>query len=371
MQKLSPLFTDKMNHLFLDICNTLEYLPPEQMEYLFGTGPSRDMDYFFGIASYITFEFIKYSFDTSDSEHSLRHYYKDINNPEHPLGYFFSSIEDSESERKRQERTMKNIIERKEQEFKKRGQNMPENYRFAKSGMCEIEQRTDGYHITAMNFFENQHIRDLAIIKAFANHRLMSTKKVSNEEFDEMFSEYDKLVEQLIRCSTQSDADLVFCSLALFTLEWHFPFETFYYIARLMEDNNITDVNQDDLILICGDVHIESIFGGSVKTHSRMVKERFAVIDYLFRKDINPANQELLRSMIKEYIVLGAKFKEMPTDDNKAPYKEWFRQESTIADWASFLRYYNIFDIWEKKEWTNKRRKNMRKLIELATIESK
>lgn len=59
-----------------------------------------------------------------------------------------------------------------------------------------------------------------------------------------MFEQYDKLVESLIERSKLSDKDMVFASLALFTLEWHYPLEMFYELSCLMEEEEIDSVDQ-------------------------------------------------------------------------------------------------------------------------------
>ena len=77
---------------------------------------------------------------------------------------------------------------------------------------------------------------------------ITSSKKVSNTHFQEMFEQYDSFVEDLIERSKRSDADMVFASLALFTLEWHYPIETFYVLSCFMEDEGIDTLDQDSLL---------------------------------------------------------------------------------------------------------------------------
>lgn len=35
--------------------------------------------------------------------------------------------------------------------------------------------------------------------------------------------------------------------------------------------------------------------------------------------------------------------------------KDWFVQETTVDDWAEFLKDYNLFSVYKKKEWTDQR----------------
>ena len=202
-------------------------------------------------------------------------------------------------------------------------------------------------------------------IKAIVEKRICSAKKVPNPRFEDMFEQYDNMVEELIARSNNSDHDMVFASLALFTIEWKFAIETLYHIACLMEENGLKEVNQQALALLVGDVWIESQFGGSVTTESRMVKERRYLLDYIFDEEIDPYSKNTMMDLIKEILVIGVHYKEVCKTNEGEPYKEWFRKESTEEDWASFFRYYNLFDIWQKKEWTRKRIKNMRLLLDL------
>lgn len=48
--------------------------------------------------------------------------------------------------------------------------------------------------------------------------------------------------------------------------------------------------------------------------------------------------------------------------------KEWFASQTTIVDWADFLKEYNIFAIRQKKDWSNKHIRFVRNLIKSSTI---
>jgi hypothetical protein len=100
-----------------------------------------------------------------------------------------------------------------------------------------------------------------------------------------------------------------------------------------------------------------------------MVRERLSFADVLFDKAASLPVKEELRSLIKEFIALGARYKESILCNDGTRYIDWFREESGVPDWASFFRYYDIFSIWERKEWTPKRIQIMRNLFNLTTLE--
>ncbi len=352
MAKIISVFTDKMEYLYTDIIASLRQLPLEQREYIFGYEDEEDMEWVMRMASYITVEYIKYAFDYGDKTYSLRHFLKT----------------DSDDERMLQQRVLDFVLKYKKRELDNWGIKLPENHKFANIDMTNIEKKLKGYKLTEMNFFEQQNIHDLELIKAIVQNRIGSSKKISNKKFVEIFEKYDDFIEELKDKSLNSDKDMVFYSIALFTFEWHYPVETFYYIARIMEEEGIQEINQSDLILIFGDVDIESQFGGWWKTSSRMVKERFVFLSSLFRKDMNPIMKEEIRGLVKEMIVLGVQYIEILKCKDGRKYIDWFRTESNISDWASFFRYYDIFSIWERKEWTPKRIQNIRKLFEMTSM---
>lgn len=353
MQKFSSQFTDKMDYLFKDIIASLGHLPMEQRGFLFGYEGEEDMEWVLGMAGYITMEYIKYSFDYADPEYSLRHFRKE---------------NDTDDERMLQSRTMKYVLKYKKREIDLSGVELPPEHKFADVSMDDIGKKIKGHRLTEMNYFEHQNIHDLDLIKAIVENRIGYAKKVSNSRFQDIFSQYDAFIEDMIINSKNSDSEMVFYSLAYFTLEWHYPIELFYLIARIMEENDIDEVNQSDLILLCGNVKIESMFTGWASTQSRMIRERMFLAEVLFDKETPSHVKEELRNLIKELIVLGVQYKETVYCDDGTMYKDWFRTESSVPDWASFFRYYDIFSIWERKEWTPKRTQNMRKLFTATSL---
>lgn len=102
--------------------------------------------------------------------------------------------------------------------------------------MDTIDQKTSGYRINDMQFFELTQLKDIRILKSFVEHRLENSKKVSNKSFCEMYGEYEKFIdEKLIPKQDASTEELVFNTIAFWVLEWKYPLSTFYDIALLDE----------------------------------------------------------------------------------------------------------------------------------------
>ena len=355
MASIIPEMTEKMQYLYTDVMESLLQMPCEQRAYIFGVGEDEDPDWIIGLTNYIVLEYIKYSFDYSD--------------PVYPLRHFLQEIDADDSERMRQSRIVHYAMKYKKRKLEETERYTGPDHKFSNIDMDSMEDKLKGYKFTEMNFFEHQNIHDLDIIKAIAEKRIVSVKKVSNARFVEIFDQYDDLVEKLIERSKKSDEDMVFTSIAFFTLEWHYALEAFYIAACIMEEYGITEVDLDTLALLCAEVHIESRFGGSVSTTSRIVKERLLTLDYLLSPNVSVKDKAILKNMIKEIIVIYVNYMECVPSTEGGLYKDWFRENSDMSDWASFLRYYDLFSIWQKKNWTRTRIQNMRKIINAMFIE--
>jgi hypothetical protein len=148
----TPKLTEKMQYLYLDIIASLRLIPYEQRAYIFGVDDDEDFDWILAFASYITLEYIKYSYDSIDPEYSLRH--------------FLLESEAEDSERMTQSRVIQYVAKYKKREIKERDPIIPPNHKFANLDMDNIEQKLNGYRLTEMNFFEHQVIHDIEILKA-------------------------------------------------------------------------------------------------------------------------------------------------------------------------------------------------------------
>ena len=350
------LLTPNMKRLYYDIVASLGQLPVGKKEFLFGRSDEEDMDLVKIIADYITFEFIKYAHDSDDEKFSVRHFYDDNG---------------KDDERGIQTRNRERMVKYKKAEIERNKEVYSEQKDRFKD-MSIMKNRMEGHEITKMNFLEQNIFHDVKVLEKIVNGRITDSDSVSGKDFIRDFKEYDDKVKELMENSKKSDEDMVFYSLAFFTLEWHFGIETFYKLACMMEEDNVQEIDFNRLIMLCSRISIESRFGGWVHTDSRMARERILLLPYLYLngdKDIMPSideaeEKEEVFDKFREIIVLVEYYKSVYECKSGGLYKEWFKKESNMQDWASFLRYYDIFMIWEEKEWPNlKRIKNMRKIF--------
>ena len=82
--------------------------------------------------------------------------------------------------------------------------------------------KLQGHNITPMQYFELNTLADHPLLKAIVNKRICDVKKISNATFLEYMQDYDKLVSLLLKKLDGSDEDVIFGTIALFTLEWKY-----------------------------------------------------------------------------------------------------------------------------------------------------
>lgn len=180
--------TDMMELMYDDIMRAIfNCVSREHIDYCFSECyPVHPLMY----GEYVMFEFIKYAYYESLSKHPLRFYFP------------YSASDDSHSERMTYSRALNYTQKYKDINYNLLGESvnwdtykMEEYKELLKKDMSDMSQRVEGYELTEMDIFEHRNIQDLRIIKAIVENRIFSSKKVSNEQFKELFDEYDKWVE--------------------------------------------------------------------------------------------------------------------------------------------------------------------------------
>lgn len=350
--------TDKMELLYDDIMAAIfNSIPDEHRDFCFEECfPIHPFWY----GEYIMLEFVKYAYYESLEKHSLRF-------------YFPYQSDDDHSERMRFSRSLKYTQKFKDYNYNYLGDEanwnpvIMEAYKdLIAKDMNDMANRTSGYEITEMGIFEHITIQELRIIKAIVEKRIFSTKKVSNAQFVEMFDEYDCWIEKLQEKSKKSDEDMVFAAMAYFTLEWKYSLEYIYLVAAYMEQNNIEEVDYYTLWAMALPMRFHSRLGIDLAGDNRMIKERQFLIPCFIVEGAVDLETEYYRTKYVEIIGLTALFKEMESEEGGL-YIDWFKDNTNMKDWASFIEEYEIFDTWHKKEWTRKRIRNARKLLEKLT----
>ena len=349
--------TENMELMFEDImCAVFNCYPEEFISFCFGECyPIHPI--LFG--EYIILEFVKHAYFESMDKHSLRYYLE------------YNASDDNHSERMRYSRAFQYTQKYKDLNYKMLGEEANwnpdemEKYKvLLGKNMSNMNNRIEGYELNEMDIFEHKNIQDLRIIKSIVEKRIYSSKKVSNASFIELFEEYDEWVNKLIERSKLSDEDLLFTTMAFFTLEWKYSIELIYLIADYMEKNEIDKVDYYTMWAFALPLKYDSMLGIQISGDNRMVKERQLLIPDFIIEGKADTFIDLNRRKYVEIVGLATLFKVSTTTEGEL-YKDWFKNNTNINDWASFMEEYDMFSVWHKKEWTNKKIKNARKLLEM------
>lgn len=349
--------TENMEMMFDDVMAALfNCFDEEHIEYLFKPPTGVPV---LAYGYYVLLEFVKYSYFASL--------------PKYPLRYFipYNATDNDHSERMRYARALDYTQGYKDINYNLLAENCNWDKEKMKSfeallgkNMSSIDARISGYELSEMDFFEHTTVQELRIIKSYVENRLCSAKKVSNQTFIDYFDEYDAWVQMLIERSQKSDEDMVFASMAFFTLEWKYAFEYVYLVACKMEQDNIDEVDFYTTVAMWGPLDFESRLGINIHMDSRMIWERQQLIDDFIVNGVPDTMIRYRRQKYIEQVGLMALFNQLTSIDGGL-YKDWFKNNTCMKDWASFLRDYNVFDAWHKKEWTNKRINKARKIFEM------
>lgn len=226
-----------------------------------------------------------------------------------------------------------------------------------------MDGKIEGHKITEMQYFELETMVEQPLLKAIVNKRICDVKKISNDVFIEYLQEYDKLVNKLISKLDGDNEDVIFATLALFTLEWKYNVELFYSCAVEAEKNNITTVPLKRLAALCAELSIPVSPGSTTKIHteSQFVLHRLELVPYIFdqQKDMETyINDKLCHYHIAKYYIK----REIV---HKWSMPEYFATHISRDKWADFFReHYDLRKMYAEKKWTNKRIRYMRKIYE-------
>ena len=246
-------------------------------------------------------------------------------------------------------------------EFKRKGVDIEE---LKAKSMQTMDEKKEGYSITPMQYFEMTNIHDMTALKAFVENRLSDVKKVSNTSFKEMLEDYDRNVEEWKEKRLESDYNMVFYSLAFFTIDWKYGFEFAYMLAKKMEQLKVKEIDKNFVSILCARMTIQSFLGCEVGIDSRMIKPRQKMIDILVPEDLKWSNDfEVDQRCYAELLVIMAQLNNGIKLANGNTLREQFSKETTMEDWASFFKDYDMFGAWHKKELSNNRIRNMRKVL--------
>lgn len=226
-----------------------------------------------------------------------------------------------------------------------------------------MDGKIEGHKITEMQYFELTTMAEIPLLKAIISKRICDVKKISNDTFIEYMQEYDKLVNGLVAKLDGDDEDVIVATLALFTLEWKYNVELLYSCAVEAEKHNIKDVPLERLAVLCAEltVPVPPECTIIIHTESRFVLHRLELVPLIY--DDPDELWEEIHNKLWHYFI--AKYYIEREIVHKWSMPEYFATHISRDKWAAFFReHYDLRKMYVKKEWTNKRIRYVRKIIE-------
>lgn len=229
-----------------------------------------------------------------------------------------------------------------------------------------INGRLEGYHFTEMQYFELNTMVDHPLFKAIVNKRICDVKKISNNTFCDFMADYESLTQDLLKRLDGSDEDVIFATIALFTLEWKYCVELSYSCAVNSERTGTKDVPLDRFAALCAQLAfpIPPEFTTILHTESRFVLHRMSLVPIMF----SDSDWEEVEAKLCIYLTIRYYLKQEIIHKWSLP--EYFCGMTTRAQWASFIReHYDLRKIYARKDWTNSRIRYVRSLYQATRME--
>ena len=328
---------DKMNRVYKTVKQVITDLyPPLYVRFLLEDKITLD-----DLAMQIMFECCKYAYDSTAKQSSLRSH---MESPE------------LDDQRMMYQRTIRKINGYREKEYcMYKEQAGIEVDGLLPPKMDDIREKIEGYQYNDFQYWEINNVRDMRLATAIADDKILS-KNFTKQTFIDCAKEYDEVIKAMKEKAAEGPEGMVFGSLAVFTLAWKYAFDFYYNIAVEMDRTGIKSICDVErkCSLFCGQVGLKSILppmcgGGMIYTQSRMVLMREKYITAF----ANLTEKEE-RHYIEALVMVASMLVSMTY--RKINIMKWFVDNTTVEDWASVMKDYNVFQIFvDNKVWTNKR----------------
>ena len=251
------MLNNKMMAVAMTILETMmKVFPQEHLDFIFcGLLDPGD------VVEMVMLDLIKRTYDKTEEKHALRYFYEKYGITEMDQIMRYSRIQSYVMKYRQREYNIRSK-ENGHEIFEEMNDLLPPD-------MSDMKVKLEGYKLTEMNFFELTTILEHEFTKAFTELRLIDSKKISNAKFKNIIAQYDSVVCMLNSRWVKTDEDTVFTSLAAFTLEWKYPVNFLFAVARRMEELGISEFpdQKSRLASFCADIHCESMLNYNFSTH--------------------------------------------------------------------------------------------------------
>lgn len=222
--------------------------------------------------------------------------------------------------------------------------------------------KLEGHKISEMQYFELKTMEKYPICKAIVSRRICDVKKISNATFREYMEQYDGLVKELSARLDGDDEDVLFATIALYTLEWKYQIEFFYACTEEAEKSETAEIPKQRISILCADLRVlDDASHVMIHTHSRFLLHRQSLIPDIYYADED--TWDMINTKIWRYFIARHNIENEIVHKWSLP--EYFATHIPRSRWAEFLReHYDIRAMYHQKEWTNKRIHYMRSLYD-------
>lgn len=224
--------------------------------------------------------------------------------------------------------------------------------------------KLQGHNITPMQYFELNTLADRPLLKAIVSKRICDVKKVSNTTFLDYMQDYDNLVNVLLKKLDGSDEDVIFATVALFTLEWKYDVELFYACTVDAEKTKTKEVPLQRLSALCAELSmpLPPYCTQTLHTESRFILHRTKLVPAIY----SSSESDWHEVQDKLWHYLSAKYYITTEIVRKWDMPEFFARYTTRAQWAQFFReHYDLRKLYTPKEWNNNRIRYMCKIYSM------
>lgn len=239
-----------------------------------------------------------------------------------------------------------------------------------------FEKEENHYSINAVDFLNLLHLDDIDLCKVVIERKFTS-KKFVNDDFRACSENYDDAVKKLM--TANSDEEFVVNSLGMFSLEWQLYFDFLYEIVNEMEKNKVKKIPdmENRLIAFCYEPTIQSNlryeplwhYLSEITVVSRAVFLRRKYVHDIVNAKVGDEHYQLEQEKFLEVLFMVAMLKISLVYEDM-PLCDWFSENTSMTDWASVFRTYNIFDVYvPNKNWTNKKIRYAREIYGALTFE--
>lgn len=309
----------------------------EKIIYILGKGYSNKIISSDEFVQQIVFELLKEYYHINSKSMTLRKYVKD-------RGHNGSSFD---SEYEKMKRNVKSARKEQQKIFSSLG------IAYDDRKMVEIEDRLKGYDLNESKLLQMENYTELAIVKSLSEKRLGNSHKVSRSKFEKIFIDYDDYVKTL-----KEDFNLGYCFAAIdfYDLQIRMNIELFYYLATIMEENNLKSISSDSIRWVSFGIQNEYM---ALQNRFLLCKNRWAAC-ILTNSQYEAFYSCLLQTMMAKKLIIDALKKEnifMLIDFEAEDIKTYIEAK------------YNPFSIYcENKCWTNSRIDLARKVVKAVWL---